>query len=80
MSTRRGDDWQCDHGAQYFTARDPDFRAEVALDPAERARLGAAQVLPGMPVEVMLATGSRSALSYLMKPVTDYFARAFRET
>jgi renalase len=30
MSTRRGDDWQCDHGAQYFTARHPDFRAEVA--------------------------------------------------
>lgn len=30
MSTRRGDDWQCDHGAQYFTARDPAFRAEVA--------------------------------------------------
>ena len=29
MSTRRGDDWQCDHGAQYFTARHPDFRAEV---------------------------------------------------
>lgn len=30
MSTRRGDDWQCDHGAQYFTARDPAFRSEVA--------------------------------------------------
>lgn len=30
MSTRRGDGWQCDHGAQYFTARDPGFRAEVA--------------------------------------------------
>jgi predicted NAD/FAD-dependent oxidoreductase len=30
MSTRRGNDWQCDHGAQYFTARHPDFRAEVA--------------------------------------------------
>lgn len=29
MSTRRGDGWQCDHGAQYFTARDPLFRAEV---------------------------------------------------
>jgi hypothetical protein len=29
MSTRRGDDWQRDHGAQYFTARHPDFRAEV---------------------------------------------------
>ena len=30
MSTRRGDGWQCDHGAQYFTARDARFRAEVA--------------------------------------------------
>ncbi len=30
MSTRRADGWQCDHGAQYFTARDPRFRAEVA--------------------------------------------------
>ncbi|MEO8440975.1 MAG: FAD-dependent oxidoreductase [Betaproteobacteria bacterium] len=29
MSTRRGEDWQCDHGAQYFTARDPDFLAEL---------------------------------------------------
>lgn len=41
MSTRRGEDdpcaeraagqstWQCDHGAQYFTASDPRFRAEV---------------------------------------------------
>lgn len=29
MSTRRGEGWQCDHGAQYFTARDPGFRAEV---------------------------------------------------
>lgn len=29
MSTRRGDDWQCDHGAQYFTARHPEFRFEV---------------------------------------------------
>ena len=30
MSTRRTDDWQCDQGAQYFTARDLDFRAELA--------------------------------------------------
>lgn len=30
MSTRRGDTWQCDHGAQYFTARDPQFRQQVA--------------------------------------------------
>jgi len=30
MSTRRGEGWQCDHGAQFFTANDPGFRAEVA--------------------------------------------------
>lgn len=34
MSTRRAQDegspWQCDHGAQYFTARNAQFRAEVA--------------------------------------------------
>lgn len=30
MSTRRGDGWACDHGAQYFTARDPLFQAELA--------------------------------------------------
>jgi len=29
MSTRRDENGQCDHGAQYFTARDPAFRVEV---------------------------------------------------
>ncbi|RWR26864.1 HlyD family type I secretion periplasmic adaptor subunit [Sinirhodobacter populi] len=56
------------------------FRAEVTIDPEEMRNLGAAQVLPGMPVEVMLTTGARPAMTYLLKPVTDYFARAFRET
>lgn len=29
MSTRRGEGWQADHGAQYFTAREPAFVEEV---------------------------------------------------
>ena len=29
MSTRRSEDWSADHGAQYFTARDPRFIQEV---------------------------------------------------
>ena len=29
ISTRVTDDWQCDHGAQYFTASDAQFAAEV---------------------------------------------------
>ena len=34
---------------------------------------------PGMPVEVYLRTGARSPLSYLAKPLTDYFARSLKE-
>ena len=29
MSTRNGDNWSADHGAQYFTARDPLFIQEL---------------------------------------------------
>ena len=64
MSTRRGDDWQCDHGAQYFTARDPDFRTEVARWQALGAEirvaggevLGAVVALP-----VVTAPGAHAA-------------------
>jgi HlyD family secretion protein len=51
---------------------------EVRL--GEGARLGARALVPGMPVEVYLKTGQRSPLAYLLKPVGDYFARAFRES
>ncbi len=34
---------------------------------------------PGMPVEVHVRTGERSPLSYLVKPITDYFGRSMRE-
>jgi len=37
------------------------------------------KLLPGMPVEAFIATGERTALSYLVKPISDQFARAFRE-
>ena len=34
---------------------------------------------PGMPVEVHIRTGERTPLSYLVKPLTDYFERSLRE-
>ena len=40
---------------------------------------GLLKLIPGMPVEVFITTGERTALSYLVKPVTDQFNRAFRE-
>ena len=34
---------------------------------------------PGMPVEVHIRTAERTPLSYLVKPLTDYFRRSLRE-
>lgn len=57
----------------------PYYRAEVAIPPQERAKLSGLELIPGMPVEVYVQTGERSPLAYLMKPLSDYFTRAFRE-
>jgi len=56
------------------------YRAEVTIPEAQRAKLGALTLVPGMPVEVYIQTGERSPLAYLIKPLGDYFARAFRES
>jgi len=37
------------------------------------------RLVPGMPVEVFISTEERTAISYLMKPVTDQMQRVFRE-
>ncbi|MDP3702371.1 MAG: HlyD family type I secretion periplasmic adaptor subunit [Hylemonella sp.] len=41
--------------------------------------LGDKVVQPGMPVEVIVKTGERSFFSYLIKPLTDRFARSFKD-
>ncbi|WP_170326697.1 HlyD family type I secretion periplasmic adaptor subunit [Ruegeria arenilitoris] len=55
------------------------YRAEVAPEDSEIERLNGQALLPGMPVETMIKTDERSPLSYLIKPLADYFNRAFRE-
>ena len=42
-------------------------------------RLAQLKLVPGMPVEAFIETGQRTALSYLVKPFSDQFARAFKE-
>jgi len=49
------------------------------MPPEEIARLGEVKLIPGMPVEAFVQTGERTLLSYLMKPLSDQFMRAFRE-
>ncbi len=56
------------------------YRTEIVPDPGELARLADLTLVPGMPVQAFIQTGARSPLAYLVKPFTDYFARAFRES
>ena len=56
--------------ATYYTVR-------VTLPPSERRRLGDLQLVSGMPAEVFLQTGSRTMMSYLLKPITDQLKRTF---
>ena len=55
------------------------YRAEITITASEVERLGHT-LLPGMPVEAFIQTTPRTPLAYLVKPFTDYFTRAFRET
>ena len=45
----------------------------------ELPKIETQDLLPGMPVEAYLRTDERTPLSYLTKPLTDYFGRALRE-
>jgi HlyD family secretion protein len=58
--------------AAYFTVR-------IALSSEERGRLAGLQLVPGMPAEVFMQTGSRTMLSYLLKPIADQMQRSFVE-
>ena len=55
------------------------YRAEVIPDDGQIELLNGQELLPGMPVEAMIKTDERTPLSYLVKPLADYFYRAFRE-
>lgn len=65
-------------------SRDPEarrsfFAVRVEIEPAAVRREGL-QLRSGMPAEVYIQTRSRSLLSYVFKPISDQFARAFRDS
>jgi HlyD family secretion protein len=59
-------------GARFYTIR-------LDVSPEEVARLSAVRLVPGMPVEALIQTSPRTVMSYLIKPLHDQLARAFRE-
>jgi epimerase transport system membrane fusion protein len=59
-------------GASYYQAR-IEVTAEGIAD------LGSLTLMPGMPADTFIATGSRTFLQYLFKPFTNAMARSFIE-
>lgn len=56
------------------------YLLEAEIDEKQPIESGEMLVLvPGMPVEVFIRTEDRSPISYLAKPMTDFFSRALRE-
>ena len=59
------------------------FQAEIEVSPEElnkvRAVLGQGQLRPGLPVEAVLTARKRTALDYLLEPLTVHFWRSLRE-
>jgi len=58
----------------------PFYAVEVLLPEDERAKLGEEnQLVPGLPAEIFIETDKRTPMSYMLKPLTDNFTKAFRE-
>lgn len=65
-------------------SRDPQshqyyFTVRIVFSEEQLKRLGGQKLQPGLPAEVYIQTEQRTALSYLMRPLSDQIARAFKE-
>jgi len=58
--------------SSYYTIR-------ISLAASELSRLKNLKLVSGMPAELFLQTGSRTMMSYLLKPITDQLKRTFSE-
>lgn len=55
------------------------YLAQVETTKEGYKMLGDNQIQAGMPVEVVIKTGERTFMSYLLKPLSDRFARSFKD-
>ncbi|MFZ5690186.1 MAG: HlyD family type I secretion periplasmic adaptor subunit [Pseudomonadota bacterium] len=55
------------------------YIAQVQLLDKADIELHGMRLIPGMPAEVYISTLERTALSYLVKPISDQMTKAFRE-
>ncbi len=57
----------------------PFYQARIEVTPEGMAELGDLTLVPGMPAEAFIATGSRTFLQYAFKPFTNALARSLIE-
>ena len=55
------------------------YETRVMITKGELSKLGDIQLIPGMPAEVMILTGERTALAYLLDPILDGLSRSFKQ-
>lgn len=58
----------------------PYYLAQVKVTEEGMKRIGSQQIMPGMPAVVVIKSGERSMLAYLIKPMTDRMRLAFKES
>jgi HlyD family secretion protein/epimerase transport system membrane fusion protein len=60
--------------------RQPYYLARVEVDRATLTQIDSKiELIPGMPAEVLIVTGERTLVDYLIEPFLDVFRRSFRE-
>jgi HlyD family secretion protein len=60
--------------------KQPFYLARVEVDREAIRNIGPqVELVPGMPAEVLIVTGERTMIQYLLEPFNDIFRRSFRE-
>ncbi|HEX2839998.1 HlyD family type I secretion periplasmic adaptor subunit [Hyphomicrobium sp.] len=67
------------HPGQVQQGAAPYYSVRLTLTEEASKKLGNLRLVPGMPAEVHITTGERTALTYFTKPLSDQFSRAFKE-
>jgi len=69
-------------GADKEPAQNPNeefYLGQVEVTKEGLQKLSGLKVQPGMPVDVVIKAGERTFMSYLLKPLSDKFATAFKD-
>jgi HlyD family secretion protein len=59
--------------------KDPYYLARVVVDPESVPDEVERRLQPGMPADVLITTGERTMLQYMLGPISDVVAKSMRE-